>query len=76
MAASDPDLDRTLVYELDELPPRCVGDIACNGTVDVQDLVELLEDWGPCPGCISDLDQDAFVGIRDLLGLLGSWGPC
>lgn len=39
-------------------------------------MVELLEDWGPCPGCISDLDQDAFVGIRDLLGLLASWGPC
>ncbi len=37
--------------------------------VDITDLVELLNNWGPCPPageCVGDLDCDGVIGIEDL----------
>ena len=44
--------------------------------VHFQDLLALLNDWGPCIGCPADLDGNGDVGFTDLLLLLFSWGPC
>jgi parallel beta-helix repeat protein len=47
-----------------------------DGAVNVFDLLQLLEAWGPCPGCPDDLTGDDVVNVSDLLELLGEWGPC
>lgn len=55
-----------------------VGDLDCNGIVNIFDLLALIAAWGPCPpppaGCPADLDADGSVGILDLLTLLANWG--
>jgi hypothetical protein len=54
----------------------CVADIDGDGTVGIQDFLDLLGAWGPCLGCSEDLNGDHTVGISDLLDLLGAWGAC
>ena len=56
--------------------PCCEGDLTLDMQVNVFDLLQLLEDWGPCPGCNSDLTGDDQVNVFDLLQLLNNWGPC
>jgi hypothetical protein len=58
--------------------PRCTceGDVDLNGIVDFQDLLEVLADWGPCPGCPADIDGNGIVDFQDLLTVLAEWGPC
>lgn len=56
-----------------------LGDLDCDGTIGVADLLTLLASWGPCDceiigGCPADLDLDCSVGVKDLLILLASWG--
>ena len=31
------------------LPARCGADITGDGAIDVDDLLELINGWGPCP---------------------------
>ena len=66
--------------ELDlSAPPACVGDITRDGSVNVGDLLQILDAWGACPAgmaCVQDLDDDAQVGVGDLLAVLDAWGPC
>ncbi|MCZ6836171.1 MAG: PQQ-dependent sugar dehydrogenase [Planctomycetota bacterium] len=49
-------------------------DFDCNGTVDVEDLLELLAKWGICDGCRADYDGNHAVDVEDLLRLLAEWG--
>lgn len=54
-----------------------LGDVNCDGSVGVADLLILLGSWGPCgdcKDCPADLDGDCVVGVKDLLILLGNWG--
>lgn len=30
-------------------PTGCVGDVDANGTIDIYDLLTVLENWGVCP---------------------------
>ena len=64
----------------DGADPDCVGDcpsdITGDGIVGTPDLLQLLANWGPCPGCPEDLTGDGVVGTPDLLQLLADWGPC
>ena len=57
-------------------PPACPEDLNDNGSVDFQDLLEVLGSWGGCGSCEEDFDDDGFVGFDDLLNLLSKWGPC
>jgi len=50
------------------------GDITNDGIVNVSDLLQLLSNWGACPGCPADLDNSGVVNINDLLTLLSNWG--
>lgn len=52
------------------------GDLNGDGSVDFEDVLQLLAAWGPCPGpafCIADLDCDGDIDFSDLLLLLGAW---
>ncbi|TVQ56518.1 MAG: hypothetical protein EA377_02100 [Phycisphaerales bacterium] len=60
-------------------PFYCAGDLNDDGAVNVFDLLELLQDWGPCPPaeeCHADLNDDGVVNVFDLLQLLENWGEC
>jgi len=54
----------------------CPADLDGNQTVDVFDLLELLNNWGgDGPG--SDLDEpNNVVDVFDMLALLNAWGDC
>jgi probable HAF family extracellular repeat protein len=58
-------------------PQGIPGDLDNNGVVDINDLLALIGQWGPCPAtgpCPADLDGDQQVEIDDLLTLIGNWG--
>jgi probable HAF family extracellular repeat protein len=49
------------------------GDVDRNCTVNVQDLLTLLGEWGNL-GSFADTNADGFVNVTDLLILLANWG--
>ena len=60
--------------------PRCLGDASEDGLVDVQDMTQVILEWGPCPGppdlCPSDLNGDFVVDVQDLVEVIANWGVC
>jgi hypothetical protein len=63
--------------------PACPADIAPsggNGNVDVDDLLAVINSWGPCTGCSADIapgpNGNGAVDVDDLLMVINSWGPC
>lgn len=65
----------------DSCEPTCNADIVGGGVVNVDDLLALLQGWGPCPPpgplpCAADLNLDSLVNVDDLLQLLAGWGQC
>jgi bacillopeptidase F len=50
------------------------GDVNGDGSVNVIDLLLLLDAWGPCPGCPEDVNGDGIVNVIDMLLLLDNWG--
>jgi hypothetical protein len=52
------------------------SDIDISGQVDVGDLLDVLGDWGACPGCAADLNDDNVIDVTDLLQVLAEWGTC
>ncbi|MCZ6834764.1 MAG: fibro-slime domain-containing protein [Planctomycetota bacterium] len=68
---------------------RCEGNVVLpDDVVNVDDLLELLGDWGDCPlpctvglvnapdTCPADTDRNCVVDVEDLLTLLAAWGAC
>ena len=54
-----------------------IVDISRDGEVNVTDLLNLLANWGACPGpCPQDITADGNVNVTDLLKLFSKWGPC
>ncbi|MCZ6836691.1 MAG: hypothetical protein O7G85_13015 [Planctomycetota bacterium] len=55
----------------------CPEDSDDDGNVEVDDLLDLLADWGTCgPPCPTDIVKNGEVDVDDLLALLAAWGPC
>lgn len=58
----------------------CPADIDQNDEVDFDDILAILDGWGPveeCPPFIrADIDQDCEVGFNDLVVVLSEWGAC
>jgi len=54
----------------------CPWDLGADGTVGINDFLELLAAWGTDPGGPPDFDGDQDVGINDFLELLANWGDC
>jgi hypothetical protein len=57
---------------------QLAADLNNDCEVDVLDLLELLDQWGPCPApCPADINGDGTVDVLDLVLLLNQWGaPC
>jgi hypothetical protein len=54
----------------------CPGDVDGDVAVGVNDLLAIVNAWGPCPGCPEDLNDDGIVGTDDLLTVIAAWGWC
>jgi len=55
---------------------NCPGDADGNGTVDVNDILLVINDWGFCSSCPGDIDGNGSVDVNDMLVVLGAWGDC
>ena len=55
--------------------PVCAMDINADGTVDVNDVLQVINAWGNCV-CVEDVDGDTVVGVNDLLAILAEYGSC
>jgi DNA-binding beta-propeller fold protein YncE len=64
-------VDGLVVFGLD----ACAVDLTADGTVNVFDLLMLLDAWGEIGGP-ADVNDDGTVDVFDLLLLLANWGPC
>jgi trimeric autotransporter adhesin len=61
-------------------PPCGLGDVNCDGAVDVDDLVAVILGWGACPdcpppNCPADVNDDCVVNVDDLIIVILNWGP-
>lgn len=59
--------------------PYCRGDVTADDTVNVLDLLLLIQNWGQIcvtGDCPVYVDHWPVVDVRDLLILLGQWGSC
>lgn len=54
----------------------CPGDIDDSGSVDVMDLLAVLDEWSCTGECIADINNDDVVDVLDLLIVLDEWGGC
>ena len=55
--------------------PPCTGDLDGNGSVDVSDLLAIVDMWGDVGGD-GDVDEDGTVGVGDILVIIDAWGAC
>ncbi|MBC8201700.1 MAG: hypothetical protein H8E86_06585 [Planctomycetes bacterium] len=51
-----------------------VGDVNCDGVVDVTDVLAVVSVWGPCSDhCEQDVVPDGIIDVLDLLHVIGNW---
>ena len=56
--------------------PTCLADVTGDSVVGVNDLLSLIDVWGPCGGCDEDINGSGTVDVNDLLAVIDAWGPC
>ena len=56
-------------------PNNCPSDIDGNNTVNVSDLLMIIDQWG-LTNSPADVNDDGIVDVSDLLMVVGDWGPC
>jgi hypothetical protein len=62
-----------------ELQAPCPWDLDGDGTVSLDDILGLLDSFGPCADpddCPADFDGSGDVGVTDLFAQLASYGSC
>ncbi|HJN71783.1 MAG TPA: dockerin type I domain-containing protein [Phycisphaerales bacterium] len=67
----------TATYEIPITP--ILGDVNGDGTVNVKDLLFIINSWGECSnpkGCDADINEDGIVDVQDLLTVIASWSAC
>ena len=62
--------------EVAQVGPPCPANIVCDVSVNVPDLLAVINFWGPCAGCPADVNDDGQVNVPDLLAVINTWGPC
>jgi V8-like Glu-specific endopeptidase len=55
--------------------PSCEADIDGNGSVDVGDLLAVIDAWGQVDSP-ADINSDGVVNVSDLLIVIRNWGEC
>ena len=60
----------------DNTMPGCPADTDGSGTVDVTDVLAVLDGWGDCQGCDADIDDNGVIDVDDMLAVLSAWGDC
>jgi hypothetical protein len=50
------------------------GDINGDGNVNVDDLLSVINAWGPCSCCAADVNNSGGVDVDDLLIVINTWG--
>ena len=57
----------------------CPSDVTGDLQVNVNDLLAVINAWGPCGGCPADIAParpDGQVNVNDLLAVINGWGAC
>ena len=54
----------------------CPADVVPDDVVNVDDLLAVINAWGPCATCPSDVNGDGSVDVDDLLAIINQWGAC
>ncbi len=54
----------------------CYGDVDCDGSIDIEDLLRILGEFGCNGNCSTDINGDRQVDIEDLLVIIGRWNAC
>ncbi|MDP7006075.1 MAG: M14 family zinc carboxypeptidase [Phycisphaerales bacterium] len=51
-----------------------LGDVNCDGLVNVTDILAIVSQWGQCQGvCYEDIVPDGSIDVTDLLQVIGNW---
>lgn len=54
------------------------ADVNVDGGVDIDDLFDVINGWGPCPGtplpCAADIDLNGAIDVDDLFAVINAWG--
>jgi probable HAF family extracellular repeat protein len=54
--------------------PSPPGDCDCNGVVNIDDLLAVINQWGPAiPTTTADFDNNGTVGVEDLMEVIRLW---
>jgi len=53
----------------------CVGDVDGNGSIDVSDLLAVVDHWGET-SIQYDIDESGVVDIADVMLIISNWGNC
>jgi hypothetical protein len=58
--------------------PLCEADVDGSFAVNMDDLLTVINSWGPCknPSCAGDVNMDGGVDVDDLLAVINAWGEC
>ena len=63
---------------IDGCIPNTAGDVNADGSVDLDDLLLVIANWGNCddcpPACTGDANNDCQVNLTDLLEVIANWG--
>ena len=64
----------TMQIEVEIIEPSGVpGDTNGDAQVNVDDLLDVLGDFGPCPCCPTDFDESGTVSVDDVLEVIAGW---
>ena len=55
---------------------QCPGDASCDGTVNIEDILGVIENFVCTSDCKFDADNDGGSDIDDLLTIISNWGSC
>jgi glucose/arabinose dehydrogenase len=76
IVSATPQIDSDSDGVPDSCEPQLPADLTGDGVVDVDDLLLVINTWGPCPvkaPCIADLVVDGLVDVDDLLVIINNW---
>ena len=70
------DASPVLALRKGETSCDCSGDVDCNGSIDIDDLLAVLSDFDCAGECSADLNGDSTVDVEDLLIVIAGWNDC